>query len=170
MGALPLIALAAGAVLLLLSGDKKKTPGALPPSGVKPAVYTPPGQPQPQPPAPVFGPTATPFPNPGSMAYVATHDTGPDGNLNIRATPSTSGKILSSVSHGSSLLITGGASPDGEWYQVQTPAGVQGWAWAGYLVSQPLANVGGGTGSDDTPPGQEIVHSDPAEGPANYPA
>ena len=96
------------------------------------------------------------------MAYVATHDTGPDGNLNIRGTPNTAGQILSSVSHGSSLLITGPASSDGEWFQVQTPAGVNGWAYAGYLVSQPLPNVGSGTGSDDTPPGQEVVHVDPA--------
>lgn len=160
MGPLPLIALAAGVAFLLYeSGSKKK----LPPSGVKPAVYNPPS-PGPQPPAPVYAPTPIPFPQPGSMAYVATHDTGPDGNLNIRATPSSAGKILSSVSHGSSLLITGPASGDGEWFQVQTPSGVNGWAYAGYLVSQPLANVGSGTGTDDTPPGQEVVHNDPMSG------
>lgn len=164
MGPLPLIALAAGVAFLLYEStttSKKKTPAP----AVRPASYTPPAPaPGPQPPAPVYAPTETPFPQPGSMAYVATHDTGPDGNLNIRANPNNAGKILSSVSHGSSLLITGPASADGEWYQVQTPAGVNGWAYAGYLVSQPLSDVGGGTGSNDTPPGQEVVHSDPTAG------
>lgn len=141
--------------------------------GALPPVPVPVPQPSPQPapaplplpepapqPQPVPVPNPTPqavFPDPGSTAYVTTHDTGPSGRLNIRDTPSTSGNVIGQVEHGTGLTIEGPAVAGGAWYPVVTPMGAEGYAFAQYLGPQPPADAADPTGNT----GVEHVASSP---------
>ena len=167
MSAMPLLVGVVASVAALLALSKKTgspsappgSPAPTPPRGATPPPNPNPPPPVPLPPAPVSPPNGIPFPQPGSIAYVATQDTGPDGNLNIRYQPTTAAAIVSSVSPGSSLTITGGPDAENEWLPVRSPNGYEGWAYAAYLSGTFPGGTGSGTGSGDTPPGQETVHN-----------
>jgi hypothetical protein len=59
-------------------------------------------------PIPTFPlPGAIPFPLPGSHGTIITQDTGPSGNLNLRATASSTGTVKGGLPHGSDVIITG---------------------------------------------------------------
>ncbi|MDB4950008.1 MAG: peptidoglycan-binding domain 1 protein [Gemmatimonadetes bacterium] len=54
-------------------------------------------------------------------------------SLNVRATPSTDAAVLAQLARDATVEKVG-ASPDGEWFQVRTPAGTSGWIAAKYAV------------------------------------
>lgn len=60
--------------------------------------------PMPSPVAPLVQPASF-TPNNLQTATVTTHDTGPSGNLNVRATPN--GTVIGAVAHGATIVITG---------------------------------------------------------------
>ncbi len=115
------------------------------PSPILPPVPQPQPLPSPQPtpePVPVPNPDPTPhinFPDPGSTAYVVTHDTGPSGSLNVRDLPSTSGQIITKVGHGTGVTIIGAPTADG-WFPVRSPLGREGYASGQYLGATPPAD------------------------------
>jgi hypothetical protein len=90
---------------------------------------------------PSFGPPPTPVPVqvPNVQhVMVATHDTGPTGNLAIRTAPSKSGRVLTEAPHGSVLAVTGANVDDpavpGGWSPVlQENSGIQGYSASSYL-------------------------------------
>jgi hypothetical protein len=96
--------------------------------------------------APLVGPGLPPPPTPVPVqvpgiqhAMVATHDSGPSGNLAIRSSPSKSGGVLAEAPHGSVLTVTGANVADpavtgGEWSPVlQESSGITGWSCTAYL-------------------------------------
>jgi hypothetical protein len=85
-------------------------------------------------------PTPVPVQVPGVQhVMVATHDTGPTGNLAIRSSPSKSGGVLAEAPHGSVLTVTGANVADpavlgGEWSPVlQESSGIAGFSCTAYL-------------------------------------
>jgi hypothetical protein len=85
-------------------------------------------------------PTPTPVQVPGVQhVMVATHDTGPTGNLAIRSAPSKTGGVLTEAPHGSVLAVTGANIDDpavfgGAWSPVlQESSGIHGFSCTAYL-------------------------------------
>jgi hypothetical protein len=84
-------------------------------------------------------PTPVPVQVPGVQhVMVATHDTGPSGNLAIRSSPSKSGGVLAEAPHGSVLAVTGANVDDpamaGGWSPVlQESSGIAGYSCTAYL-------------------------------------
>jgi len=82
-------------------------------------------------------PTATPMPasgaealsNPGTPLLGTVASTG---NLNLRAVPSTDGRVVASLPAQSALVVLG-RTQAGDWLRVRTPAG-DGWVLASFVV------------------------------------
>lgn len=74
-------------------------------------------------------PSAAPKATPAPEARVSP--TG--GNLRLRQTPSTSGRILTRLAANTPLTIVA-RSINNTWLQVQTPDGTQGWVMAQYVI------------------------------------
>jgi hypothetical protein len=76
------------------------------------------------------------FVEPGRIYTVATHDTGPTGQLTVRSTPG--GAIIGSVPHGSTVEDAGGYDGTHKWLKVtgadsNTGETITGWVAAEYL-------------------------------------
>jgi uncharacterized protein YraI len=120
----------------------------LPPIVIPPIVIPTAPAPTPAPlpalvlPSPTPAPAAQPiFPAVGSTAFVATHDTGPSGDLNIRSGPSASTPSLGTVPHGSVLTISGPNT--GGFFPVHSPiTGVSGFASGDFLSAAPPSSAG----------------------------
>jgi hypothetical protein len=106
-----------------------------PPAPLPPAPDVPP-------PAPVEPASNAVFPEPGSIAYVTTHDTGPSGNLNLHESPALSSPIVEQWPHGGTLVIAGDPAVDADgyhWIPVFDSNAEEAWAVSQYLGPTPPA-------------------------------
>lgn len=89
-------------------------------------------------------PTPTPAPDPSLTATVVA------GALNMRLGPGTEHGVITAVSYGTTITLTGYRNAAATWVQVQLADGRQGWMNVSYLrTSYPIANL---TVMDAPPP------------------
>ena len=86
------------------------------------------------------GITFPPFPQVGSQAIVATKDTGPTGDLNLRVS-APSGAVIGSNPHGATVTITGPLTNG--FYPIVGPGGA-GFSSAAFLAAKPAQSFAAG--------------------------
>jgi hypothetical protein len=134
---------AAAAAYFLFASEGTASAAENPPAPPPPPGPGPGPSPTPGPgPSPTPGPGPCPSPNPPTPTpsggitpgtyMVTTNDTGPSGDLMLRAAPSTSAAIVEHLPHGISVRATGDVNNG--FAAVVAPDGQSGWAALIYLT------------------------------------
>ena len=103
-------------------------------------VFQPAPTPTPTPtptPNPVITPTPTPTPAPTSGVFTVGQRVQTTVNLNVRATPATTGTLLGNQSAGSQGTVVSGPVPQGgyNWWQINYDSGADGYSVENYLFA-----------------------------------